>query len=357
LSMDFIERPDEALRKFLSSKQRRVHAGYILRQITKQYTTDERISPLREDLKNNVDKVEELINELMIRTIEEQEFTASIIPTVVSADKARSMKMLKGEKPSELTATYWIYLQISGVLVGGNIVNLLYVDEAARLFFLDQLINKGALVLNKASIDKNELKKVLGRRFPLDREFCSAFAFLNYFAYWVKNNTQMPQQLQDKFEISKYLYKSWTLSEKTTLTVISMPAGKKKKRGLYFVPKVSSFLTRWYGDYWSSKDKYPPLGRFISSLYDPDRGDESGPLLNSFLYDLMLNNRVNGPLLSRLVTMRADNVLTPKKRGKGAETVDCAPYFLQNTGGTKRLSGVGQQYRGGADTISLNSSP
>jgi len=357
--MDFIEKPDEALRKFLSSEQRRVHAGYILRQITKQYTTDKRISPLRENLKNNADEglISKLINELVSRTVKEQEFTASIIPTVVSSDKARSMKMLGGEKPSEESAAiYWIYLQISGVLVGGNIVNLLYVDEAARLSFLDQLIDKGVLVLNKASIDKNELKKVLGRRFPLDLEFCSAFAFLNYFAHWVKNNAQVPKQSQDKFGIPKYLYKTWALSEKTTLAVISMPAGREK-RGLYFVPKVSSFLTRWYGDYWSSKDKYPPLGRFISSLYDPDRGDESGPLLNSFLYDLMLNNRVNGPLLSRLVTMRADNVLTPKKRGKGAETVDCAPYFLQNTGGTKRLSGVGQQYRGGADTISLNSSP
>ncbi len=326
------EPPDEgyrgALERFISRPSGNVHAGHILRLITGQYTTGP-IAKLREAIvKEDKRAVGSLIDELRKKAVEEQEFSASIIPTVVSTTKARSMKMIGGEASSDEAVYWWLYLQLSGVLVGNHIVNLLYVNEDARLDFLDRLIDEGALILGRSRFKPAVLSKVLGNKFPLDREFCAAFAYLNYFAYWVKKNSQ-PLQLQDMFGLPDYMFKKLCVTDRTTLVVVSIPTrqGRREaKRSLRFIPKISSFLTYWYRDYWSNKDEYPWLGRFISSLYNPDGGDESKSFLNSFLYELM-NNRVNSLLLSRLATIRADGVLT--RNSRRAKPIPYARQFLQ----------------------------
>jgi hypothetical protein len=88
-------------------------------------------------------------------------------------------------------------------------------------------------------------------------------------------------------------------------------AVREVKRSMYFISRLSSYIQRWYGDYFTSDEEYPPLGRFISSLYEPN-DDYSAYLLNKFLYDF-LRNRVNSHLLLELVRRRADRIFAGER--------------------------------------------
>jgi hypothetical protein len=166
-----------------------------------------------------------------------------------------------------------------------------------------------ALKDGRVRVRIDEIKRVLGpmgRPFPLDFEFCAAFAVLNYFCYWLK---------KERISLEKL-----GVSDLSTLVVITIPlrggrgrkgAIREVKRSMHFISRLSSYIRRWYGDYFMSDEEYPPLGRFISSLYEPN-DDYSAYLLNKFLYDF-LSNRVNSHLLLELVRRCADRIFAGER--------------------------------------------
>jgi hypothetical protein len=105
-------------------------------------------------------------------------------------------------------------------------------------------------------------------------EFCATFAVLNYFCYWLKKERVPMERLG--------------VSDLSTLVVITIPmeVGKKDvhrevQRSMHYISRLSSYIQRWYGDYFTSNEEYPPLGRFISSLYDSN-DEYSAYLTNSY---------------------------------------------------------------------------
>jgi len=88
-------------------------------------------------------------------------------------------------------------------------------------------------------------------------------------------------------------------------------AVREVKRSMHFIPRLSSYIQRWYGDYFTSDEEYPPLGRFISSLYEP-HDEYSAYLLNKFLHEF-LKLRVDGRMLVELVRRYADRVFAGER--------------------------------------------
>jgi hypothetical protein len=303
------------LNNLISSRYGGPLAGYILSRITAQYTSGEWGELRRLAASGDSPAIHQLLD-MLVEKNAWREYSASIIPTVLSSSVARSMKMLGGEAPSPESIYYWLYLQLSGIPVQDKIVNIIGVDDNSKTSFTSMLIDEEALKDGKIRIRTDELRKPLGpggRSFPLDYEFCTAFTIINYFCYWLKAERK---QLEDL-----------GLSDLSTLVVITIPmrGGRRRsfevKRSMHFIPRLASFITRWYGEYLSSDREYPPLGRFIASLHTQD--DISGHALNKFLYDF-LNHRIAGQLLLKLIIARTDSILQSH-----APRIAEAGYFFQ----------------------------
>jgi hypothetical protein len=284
-------------------------AGRVLSRITSQYNMGEWRDLRRMAAAGDQAAIHALIDKLVEKAMGGQEYSASIIPTMLSSSVARSMKMLGGEIPSPSSVYFWLYTQLSSIPVSNTLINVQNVGEEFRHSFFTSLIDEEALREGRTRVRMDEIKRVLGpigRSFPLDFEFCTTFVVLNYFCYWLKKERITLENLG--------------ISDLSTLIVITIPlrgsrgrkgAIREVKRSMHFISRLSSYIQRWYGDYFTSDEEYPPLGRFISSLYEPN-DDYSAYLLNKFLYDF-LRNRVNSHLLLELVRRRADRIFAGER--------------------------------------------
>jgi hypothetical protein len=284
-------------------------AGSVLSRITSQYNMGEWRDLRRMAAAGDQAAIHALIDKLVEKAMGEQEYSASIIPTMLSSSVARSMKMLGGEIPSPSSVYFWLYTQLSSIPVSNTLINVQNVGEEFRHSFFTSLIDEEAIKEGKVGIRVEKIREVLGpigRRFPIDYEFCATFTIFNYFCYWLK--------------LERIPFERLGVSDLSTLIVITVPmrAGKGRKgairevkRSMYFISRLSSYIQRWYGDYFTSDEEYPPLGRFISSLYEPN-DDYSAYLLNKFLYDF-LRNRVNSHLLLELVRRCADRIFAGER--------------------------------------------
>jgi CRISPR-associated Cas5-like protein len=287
----------------------RLVAGKNLQTIASQYRTGKWGELRRMAAKGDAAAIHTFIDMLVEKAVKDREYSATIVPTMLSSSVARNMKVVEGEVPTPESVHYWLYLQLSAIPVSNTLLNMLYVGEEFRNSFFTSLIDEEALREGRTRVRMDEIKRVLGpmgRSFPLDFEFCATFAVLNYFCYWLKKERIPLERLG--------------VSDLSTLVVITVPqrgvrgrkgAVREVKRSMYFISRLSSYIQRWYGDYFTSDEEYPPLGRFISSLYEPN-DDYSAYLLNKFLYDF-LRNRVNSHLLLELVRRRADRIFAGER--------------------------------------------
>lgn len=241
------------------------------------------------------------------------EFSASIIPTIISARRARNFLFSNERKPTESEIYYWLYLTLSGLYSGPIIVNLTNVGEKAKDDFVKDIRSQEIIVKSNKAINWKKLVKICG---PMPfREYTFAFVFLNYFVYWYR------EKLKEKLKREEYQKK---LSEMGVTQVVMSDLGVadeaclyvcvvRGKRTMDFIPKVKEFISRWYSNFFSNPDlEYPPLGRFLSSLYVIG-SEESAEIMNKFLYYL-LRGEINGELLEKLTILKADNILKNEKR-------------------------------------------
>ena len=287
----------------------RLVAGRNLQTIASQYRTGKWGELRRMAAKGDAAAIHTFIDMLVEKAVKDREYSATIVPTMLSSSVARNMKVVAGEVPTPESVHYWLYLQLSAIPISNTLLNVQYVGEEFRDSFFTSLIDEEALKEGRVRVRVDEIKRALGpmgRSFPLDFEFCTTFAVLNYFCYWLK---------KERIPLEKL-----GVSDLSTLVVITVPqrgvrgrkgAVREVKRSMNFIPRLSSYIQRWYGDYFTSDEEYPPLGRFISSLYEP-YDDYSAYLLNKFLYDF-LRNRVNSHLLLELVRRCADRIFAGER--------------------------------------------
>ena len=287
----------------------RLVAGRNLQTIASQYRTGKWGELRRMAAKGDAAAIHTFIDMLVEKAVKDREYSATIVPTMLSSSVARNMKVVAGEVPTPESVHYWLYLQLSAIPISNTLLNVQYVGEEFRDSFFTSLIDEEALKEGRVRVRVDEIKRALGpmgRSFPLDFEFCTTFAVLNYFCHWIK---------KERIPLEKL-----GVSDLSTLVVITVPqrgvrgrkgAVREVKRSMHFIPRLSSYIQRWYGDYFTSDEEYPPLGRFISSLYEP-HDEYSAYLLNKFLHEF-LKLRVDGRMLVELVRRYADRVFAGER--------------------------------------------
>lgn len=313
----------EKLRQWLNDDLNREYAELLFRKLTPQYTTGEIA-----ELKRN-GQIFSAIEKIAERSMEDEEYSAAIIPTYISSGKARNFLFLGEEEPTEDEIFSWFYLLLSSVRWGDCLINLINIDESLKENFRKRLIGSN-IITSSGRVDTGEIKRIFGINIniPSDSHIIS-FAFLNFFMAWHKR-MKFIEEVENEFNFLGIddLFVGWEITDETTLVLINT-AGKGGKKEMYFIPKIKSFLYEWYSNFFENPEiKYPPIGRFIFSLYIADKNyrDKSSGLLNKFLYYL-LRGHVNGNLLDKLLLLKIDYELSPRQKGKGFGVLDTYEFF------------------------------
>jgi len=304
-----------ALKRFLKQTKNRACASIVFQLLTNQYTTGE-LAEIRRKISEDTSKIREGIEFLKNKILKDREFSASIVPTIVSSDRARNFLFANEKEPTEEEIYYWLYMILSGLYSGTYVLNLINVDEKAKDNFRSILISNRVMFSDKRGVDRKMLAKVCRGPIP-SGEHVFAFAFLNYFMYWQKK--QMKTEFRkrewgdmlDEFGLPRSLVENWRITDETTLVIFDLP---REKRKMYYIPRMKDFIQKWYSNFFlDPKMEYPPLGMFVSSLYTREYRDISSSLLNKFLYYL-LQGSVNGELLEKLTSLKTEYVLSAKRQ-------------------------------------------
>ena len=313
----------EKLRQWLNDSSNMAYSELLFRRLTSQYTTGEIA-----ELKRNR-QIFRAIEKIAEKSMKDKEYSAAIIPTYISSGKARNFLFLGEEEPTEDEIFSWFYLLFSSVRWGNYLINLINIDESLKENFRKRLIGSN-IITSSGRVDMGEIKRLSGININIpSKSHIISFAFLNFFMAWHKR-MKLIGEAENEFHFLGIddLFAGWEITDETTLVLINT-AGKGGKKEMYFIPKIKSFLYEWYNNFFDNPEiKYPPLGRFIFSLYIADRNyrDKSSGLLNKFLYYL-LRGHVNGDLLDKLLLLKIDYELSPRQKEKRFGVLDTYEFF------------------------------
>ena len=293
---------EKKIANYLKSPVNRANTLRIFNMITSQYKRNTEVGNLREKARNDDSKLFPAIQGLQEKILRDGEYSASVIPTVISSDEARNLLFSNETKPTKESVYYWLYHILTGFASGYSVVNLANLDENAKEDFRNDLIQRKGIFGGR--VERTVLQEVTGR-LPFT-EYAFAFELLNYFVFWF-HNKQLAERSDDVVNLRKMGVRDEDIPERigvredTALVVYAIPQGKKRRAE--FIPRTKSFITRWYSDFLASPTtQQPPLGRFLSSLY-ASGSKESTSVMNKFLLYL-LRDEVDGMLLEKLLSMK-----------------------------------------------------
>jgi len=320
------------LDKLLKSPVNRMCAAQIFFKLTSQHNTGE-MSKIRQVIKKDPQTLERGIEFLKEKALKRKEFSASIIPTIIGSGRARSFLFANEKEPSEDEIYSWLYITLSSLYSGNNLVNLINVDEQGKMAFKRELLSHKILTADNRGID---LKKLYGEcPVPISTgEHTFAFSIVNYFIFWCKNKLMDKEENWEKIPDSlKFFVSRWGISDDAGLIVFYLPARRKSR--LHLFPSLRSFIGNWYADYLREPSRKPPhLGRFMASLYvsNRDRKVKSAALVNKLAYSL-LRGEVAGDVLEKNVLLKTENILS---KNRSRETgISNAKAFFRNLSLTK----------------------
>jgi hypothetical protein len=301
------------LMEFLHDKQNKKYSAKILEKLTEQYRLG-MIAEIRRE-GSFVERMNEIIESLVKDAIKKKKYTSSIIPTVVSSDKAPNFWFQNEKAPTTEEVYRSLYLLLTSLYQGNYVVNLDNVNEAVLREFRSSLIKKNILLTNEdiSGIDMKKIRGELGIRFFPNTEFGFSLLILSYFVSWIKaKEKEDPVWIQRINELGL----SSTLSELSlddTLTLVTYNIRKQKKE-MYITPRLKSFVLKWYEEFLTGKEDYPYILSFLSSLYVIHKNYRkiSDPLMNKFIYYLLREN-VNGELLTDIVNLKIEFELKETK--------------------------------------------
>jgi hypothetical protein len=306
------------LNRFLEDGANRACASNVFWLLLRQHNTG-KLAEMKQKVIRDPNKIWNGIELLKDEILRNEEFTASVVPTIVSSDRARSFLFEGEKKPTEEGIYRWLHMLLSGLYSGAHVLNLINLDEGARREFRECLINAQVMFADQRGIDARKLMKICHGAMPWN-EHALAFLFLNYFLYWLREQTKANlseeeyKKFLDDIGLPRSLLEDYKITDETTLVLFIIPP--RGKREMHYFPRLRSFIQRWYSDFFSDpKLRYPPLGMFTSSLYirDKEYRDLSEHLLNKFIYYL-LQGRINGELLEKLIVLKTHYVFATERK-------------------------------------------
>lgn len=309
------------LEEYLKEKSNRRYSLPIVKRLLQQrlrkgyYVVKGKVKIHEKELEDNIRNIFKSIIERCVN--EDKKYDASLIPTIISPELAPNFYLGK-ENPTLDEVYKFLYLIISGIYNGEYVINLDNVDEKIRNDFKNYLINEKILIFpsdkERGGIDIKKLMNNLGIKvLPNLKEFIFSFLIICSFVSWIRKTSFVESWIKQAkgLEIPSLL-EELGIRDDVTLVIFYLPRQKKE---IYFIPKLKSFISKWYGDYLAGKEDYPFIVRFIFSTYVSDKQYRklSSSLLNKFLY-YFLNGHVNGELLDKLITLKISYELKQKRR-------------------------------------------
>jgi len=297
---------EERIADYLHSPVNRANAVAIFSLITSQYKKNTDVGRLRQEALKDNSKLMSAIERLQEKILQDEEYSASIIPTVISSDEARNLLFCNEIRPTTEGIYFWLFYILTGFASGFSIVSLINLDEKAVEDFRNDLIQHEGIL--RGRVNRSVFQEITGR-LPFS-EYAFGFELLNYFVFWFRN-----KQLMEKAQFEEDLKKMGVTDEEipklvgvkddAALVVYSIPRGKKRR--VEFIPKTKNFIARWYSSFLTNPNiAQPQLGRFLSSLY-VSSSKESRSVMDKFLLYL-LRDEVDGTLIEEMLGIRVDEM-------------------------------------------------
>lgn len=311
---------EKRISNYLANPVNRANAAAIFSMITLQYKNNTEVGKLRQEIRSDNSRLLSAIERLQEKIMEDEEFSSSIIPTVICSDEARNLLFSNEQKPTKESIYFWLFCILTGFTSGFSVVNLVNVDENAMEDFRNGLVQRKGIL--RGRVDRNALQEITGR-LPFS-EYAFAFELLNYFVFWFRNKqliepNKFSENLKKMGIIDEEIPKLVGVKDDTGLVVYSIPMGKKRKAE--FIPRTKSFINKWYSNFLTNPNlSQPQLGKFLSSLYVPS-SKESRSVMNKFIFYL-LRDEVESTLLEELLNMKITEL------SKSVRPLWYAPFFF-----------------------------
>jgi len=291
---------------YLHSPVNRANAVTIFSMITSQYKTNTDVGRLRQEVLKDNSRLMLAIERLQEKILQDEEYSASIIPTVISSGEARNLLFQNEIRPTAEGVYFWLFYILTGFASGFSIVSLINLDDKAIEDFRNDLIQRKGIL--RGRVDRLIFQEITGR-LPFS-EYAFGFELLNYFVFWFRN-----KQLMEKAQFEEDLKKMGVTDEEipklvgvkddAALVVYSIPRGKKRRAE--FIPRTKNFIARWYSSFLTNPNiPQPQLGRFLSSLYVSSSKESRGFMDKFLLY--LLRDEVDGTLLDEMLGIRVDEM-------------------------------------------------
>lgn len=302
-----------------------IYAASIVDMITRQIRTkSSKVRRLKERIPKDPSLVLNIIDELAESAVRKRFYSYSLYPSNIKPEEAPNLHLFR-VAPRDLNEAFmYLYPVVTGIKYGNYVVNLSGgIRDIIRMFKTYLIYD----VINLMNLEWSELKKLsekinsrLGRWMNLklsNSEFYVAFKIINYFCIWMKESGA---------------YKGIELPDNVMLLIYNYRRGRG---GVHTIPRLGSFIRRWYGDFLADEDRERPrIEGFIDSLItrfkDPVKNkfkvdERTESLINKFLY-YFVNGHVNGELLNELMNIKVKAILDDKIKF-GFSNVN---YFLSN---------------------------
>ncbi|MEM3573143.1 MAG: hypothetical protein QXE05_03790 [Nitrososphaeria archaeon] len=294
------------LKEFLSKNSNRIYASNILIKLTGQHQHGFIAETRKSGVLAFIDRMEDIIDDLVEDSTKKERYTASILPTAISPEMAPNFWFKNEKKPTREETYRLLYLLLTSVYTGSYLFNLDNVAPSIREDFREWLIEKKVLILREELGGAINLKEVLNHLslpiFPLS-EFGFSILMLSYFVSWLKykvqHYSQMLQLLKEK-GFSAFLSEV-SIDESATLVIFNI---HRQKKEMHLIPRVKDFIIKWYSDF-INDNKPIELLLFLSSLYITHENyrELSERTLDKFIYYLM-RGYVNGELLTEAINLK-----------------------------------------------------
>ncbi|MEM5871954.1 MAG: hypothetical protein QW051_03715, partial [Candidatus Aenigmatarchaeota archaeon] len=172
------------LKEFLSKNSNRIYASNILIKLTGQHQHGFIAETRKSGVLAFIDRMEDIIDDLVEDSTKKERYTASILPTAISPEMAPNFWFKNEKKPTREETYRLLYLLLTSVYTGSYLFNLDNVAPSIREDFREWLIEKKVLILREELGGAINLKEVLNHLslpiFPLS-EFGFSILMLSYF--------------------------------------------------------------------------------------------------------------------------------------------------------------------------------
>ncbi len=319
------------LEKFLEKESNREYSAKILYKLTSQMTVGE-IAEIKKSSSNFVDNIEKTIS-IIVKRAYEKGYSASFIPTVISFDNAPNFYIGKEYNPTDIEIYRFLYLLLTGLYSGNYIFNIDNISRSTLDDFREYLINEKLMIFSfkdRNGIDDKKLRREIKYKIPYT-EFAFTILMLFKFCNWIKYITHKNTGYKEKLEelgLQSFLEEEIGVGDDATLVIFNIEL--RGKRSMYFFPRMTSLISRWFSEYiLNHKKELPSIIRFIFSTYVSGKkyGDKSRSLIDKFLF-YFLNGYVNGEIIDNMITMKISYELS-KKRGERIYGIHEAGEFFR----------------------------